>query len=105
MPASSSRRLSVTLFSVLRTQASTGRIGRDFPDAALHQYGLEAQSPDEFLLHLLDLEPELMVRIVTQQAADLRNPAKTLDDVLDELALHAPGFAAAIRDSRSTVAQ
>jgi predicted nucleic acid-binding protein len=78
---------------------------KDFPDAALDRYGIEAQSPDEFLLHLLDLEPEQMVRIVTQQAADLRNPAKTLDDVLDELALHAPGFAAAIRDSRSSVAQ
>lgn len=72
---------------------------RDVPDTALETYGIEAQTPDEFLLNLFDLEPELMVEIVKQQAADLRNPKMTVDAVLDEIAGHAPGFAAAVRDA------
>lgn len=70
---------------------------KHFPAAALDPYEIESQSPDEFLLNLLDLEPTLMVQIVKQQAADLRNPRKTVDVVLSQIALHAPHFASEVR--------
>ncbi len=70
---------------------------RHFGDEALAPYGLEAQSPDTFLTHLYDLNPGQMVEIIRQQAAALRNPPRTTDDVLANLWLHAPGFARRIR--------
>ena len=43
---------------------------KDFPVAALKPLGVEAQSPDEFVLGLLDLAPG--AAIVSTQAADLK---------------------------------
>src|SRR6187431_2047084 len=44
--------------------------------------GIEAQSPDEFLSNLLDLEPHGLVEVVTQQAAALTNPPRSLEDIV-----------------------
>lgn len=57
----------------------------DFPDSALANYGIEAQHPDEFVGHLLDLAPGLVSTVAREQAAALKNPPKTIDDVLDLL--------------------
>ena len=65
---------------------------QDFPAAALRPFTVEAQSPDEFLAYLVDLDPDRMVKIVIQQAGALRKPAKTVEQVLDDLARHAPSF-------------
>jgi predicted nucleic acid-binding protein len=65
---------------------------RDFPEAALSPFGLEAQTSDQFLTHLLYLNPQGMVELLTQQARDLVNPPMSLPELLEELALHAPGF-------------
>lgn len=70
---------------------------RDFPEAALAPYGIEACSPDVFLSRLLASEPNVMTRIVLQQAADLRSPPMTVDEVLHLLAQHAPAFVEAVR--------
>ncbi|MBC6422167.1 MAG: PIN domain-containing protein [Hormoscilla sp. SP5CHS1] len=70
---------------------------RDFPDRALAPLGIQALSPDKFLMRLFYEYSERMMRIITEQAAQLRNPPKTVEEVLDELALDAPQFAAAIR--------
>jgi polyhydroxyalkanoate synthesis regulator phasin len=69
----------------------------DFPSGALAPYGIEARSPDAFLQDLFDREAALMAEIIQQQAADLRNPAKTVEDVLRAIALHAPSFADGVR--------
>jgi predicted nucleic acid-binding protein len=75
---------------------------RDFPAQALEPHGVEAQSPDDFLVNLFDLDPTLMVRLIESQAADLKNPPATVERVLDNLAIDAPRFAAHIRSARRT---
>lgn len=59
--------------------------------------GLEAQSPDELLSHLFALAPDVLVEIVRSQAADLRRPPRTFEDVLSVLDRSVPGFAASVR--------
>jgi predicted nucleic acid-binding protein len=69
---------------------------RDFRDLPS---GIEAQSPDEFLCHLFDLNPEEMVAVVRKQAARLKKPPRSFEDVLGSLAKSAPRFAALVRDA------
>ena len=71
---------------------------QDFPAAALKPYSVEAQSPDRFLTDLFDLYPDTLVRILTEQGADLRQP-RTLEQMLDSLTPHVPGFVEAVRRS------
>lgn len=55
--------------------------------------GVEAQSPDEFLCNLLDLDPGGMVALVKNQAAALQNPPRSFDQLLRGLAKLVPDFA------------
>lgn len=68
---------------------------RDLPD------GIEAQHPDEFFSHLFDLDPEALTGIVLSQAADLKRPPRTFEDILGALAKLVPDFAAAVRKHAS----
>lgn len=70
---------------------------RHFPTLALAPYNVEAQSPDEFLMNLADLSPSTMVRIIREQAAALKNPALSANEVLDDIGLQAPSFVALMR--------
>jgi predicted nucleic acid-binding protein len=54
--------------------------------------GFEAQAPDEFLCHLNDLDPPMMIEIIRQQAADLENPPRTAVEIANALAKMAPEF-------------
>lgn len=73
---------------------------KDFSSKALAPFPVEAQSPDRFLLHLLDADRDLLIEVLTQQAAALRHPPKTVRDICDALARDAPQFAARlIRES------
>jgi predicted nucleic acid-binding protein len=65
---------------------------RDFPEASLSPFGVRTQTPDQFLTHLLHLNPQGMVELLTQQARDLGNPPMSLQELLEELTLHAPDF-------------
>lgn len=65
----------------------------DLPD------GIEAQSPDDFLCNLFELDPERMCDLVREQAADMRKPPRSLDQLLDGLGKMVPEFATAIRAS------
>ncbi len=58
---------------------------RDFPAETLSPYNIEAQDPDEFLLNIIDLKPSVVSQVIVQQAAALRNPQQTADEVLDLL--------------------
>ncbi|HEX6776588.1 MAG TPA: PIN domain-containing protein [Ktedonobacterales bacterium] len=75
---------------------------RDFPKRALEPFHIEAQSPDEFLIHLFDLDPKNMERLLREQARDLRKRSKTVWELLDTLAQHTPRFAALMRDYLKT---
>lgn len=59
---------------------------KDFPAKILNPYNIEAQTPDAFVLHLIDLAPETVSAVIQGQAAALNNPPMTVDDVLDHLA-------------------
>lgn len=72
---------------------------RDFPSAAAAPLGVTSESPDDFLRSLWSESPQELLTIIRQQAAALRRPEHTLDQVLDNLALHAPQFAALAREA------
>ncbi|HLL00208.1 MAG TPA: PIN domain-containing protein [Myxococcaceae bacterium] len=59
--------------------------------------GLEAQSPDEFLCNLFDLDPEEFVALLREQAADLVKPPMTFDELLERLARVVPDLVAVVR--------
>lgn len=64
---------------------------RNLPD------GIEAHSPSTFLTDLLDLEPAGVVDLLKKQAAALKRPLKTFDQLLDGLATTVPEFVEQIR--------
>jgi hypothetical protein len=72
---------------------------KDFPRSALSEFHVEAQSPDEFLTDLLDLDSDVMLRILQEQANDLTSPPMTFDDLLTVLdkKLNLHGFTRAVR--------
>jgi hypothetical protein len=59
--------------------------------------GIEAQSPDDFLCNLLDLDREAIIGIVRGQAAAMKRPPRTFEELLDGLAKTVPDFASTIR--------
>jgi hypothetical protein len=60
--------------------------------------GVEAQSPDEFLCNLFDLDPEGFVEMLREQAADLVKPPVSFDELLRRLDRAVPDLVAAVRD-------
>lgn len=55
---------------------------KDFPAAALTSYNIEAQHPDEFLVSLFDIVPGAVCGAVKRQREGLRNPPKTIEELL-----------------------
>ena len=47
---------------------------RDFPASALSPFGIEAQHPDTFIGHLIDVDARTVLAAVRAQRAALRNP-------------------------------
>lgn len=60
--------------------------------------GVEAQSPDEFLCNLFDLDPNGVEELLRDQAADLVKPTMTFEELLERLTKVAPEFVVAVRD-------
>jgi len=60
---------------------------KDFPASALAQYGIEAQHPDEFVVRLLDLAPEVVCEAVRLHRQSLKRPPKTVAEFLTTLEL------------------
>lgn len=58
---------------------------KDFPSAALAAHGVEAQHPDDFILERIEEAPALVTQVLMEQAAVLKNPPRTIDDVLAAL--------------------
>jgi hypothetical protein len=55
---------------------------RDFPDHVLDPYNIEAQHPDEFIRHLLDLAPRVVIDAVRRQQLSLLNPPVAMPELL-----------------------
>ena len=66
---------------------------RHFPAEVLKPLGIEAMSPDQFLCNLLDLAPEIIHGCLNTIAARQRNPARTVQALLQILSRQAPTFA------------
>jgi predicted nucleic acid-binding protein len=58
---------------------------RDFPSDTIVSFGIEAQHPDEFVLHLLDLAPGAVVAAAQNHRQSLKNPTKTVAEYLETL--------------------
>ena len=59
---------------------------KDFPTSALEPFNIEAQTPDVFVLHVVDLAPGLVATVVQRQVSALGRPTVTVDELLDRLA-------------------
>lgn len=71
---------------------------KDFPEDRLAPTGVAVSHPDDFLLDQLDLHPGMVLQLLTEQVADLRNPPSDLDGVLNRLErCGVPRFADAVR--------
>ena len=66
---------------------------RDFPRESLAEWGIEAQHPDEFLIHLVDLYPAVVVSKLHDQAATI---GRSLSELLTTLRNGVPHFASTI---------
>lgn len=75
---------------------------RDFPAEALEPFSIEAQSPDVFVLHLLEFARDEVIMAITKQAAALSQPPTTFDELLGRLSeVGLSRSVAAIRDRQS----
>lgn len=69
---------------------------KDFPVDELQAFGIEVQHPDNFLLNQLDLDSNLAIAVLLDQAAATRRPAITPKALVERLArCGVPRFAAA----------
>ena len=59
---------------------------KDFPAESLSPFGIEAQHPDDFLVHLIDLHPAATSAAAKRHRARLKNPPRTVDEYLETLA-------------------
>jgi hypothetical protein len=59
----------------------------DFPPHVLKEFDIEAQHPDEFIRHLLDLAPGLVIEAAENHRKSLKNPPKTVEEYLAALEL------------------
>lgn len=58
---------------------------KDFPPATLASFDIEVQTPDEFLLNQLDLDPQRTMNVLQEQARATRNPAMDVATLLERL--------------------
>lgn len=65
---------------------------KDFPEAALAPYGIEAWPPDTLLTVLFQRDPLKMVDIIRFFAESQHAPPRTVQDVLNRLSKDAPRF-------------
>lgn len=56
---------------------------QDFPSQCLAPYRIEAQHPDDEVLHLMDSSPAAVCGAAARQRKTLKNPPKTDDEYLD----------------------
>jgi hypothetical protein len=73
---------------------------KDFPDEVLERYEIEARHPDEFILQLIDLAPNVVMEAAETHRQSLKNPPKSTEEFLETLdAQGLPKSVAALRKS------
>lgn len=71
---------------------------KHFPNDVLNCLDIEAQHPDIFLTRLFDIDPNLVTKVVRQQAQDLQRPPTTIDELLNILSKQVPIFASKVKN-------
>ena len=57
----------------------------DFPEEVLKSFGIQAQHPDDFVLHLLDLNATEVCEAAKMQRESLKKPPLSKADFLNSL--------------------
>ena len=77
---------------------------KDFPPSVLQPHGIEALSPDEFVLRLIRDNPDRVLQAARDHRADLKNPPKTVEEYLSTLEKQGlPQTVAFLREHESEV--
>jgi predicted nucleic acid-binding protein len=72
---------------------------KHFPRQSAEPHDVEIQHPDEFLVHLFDLDKELAVALIEEQASDQRKPPITVLELLGMLQrAGVPRFSSLVHD-------
>ncbi len=58
---------------------------KDFPARILEEYDIEAQTPDEFIYHLIGLYPDEVRNAAEIHRSSMSNPSKSVEEYLDSL--------------------
>jgi predicted nucleic acid-binding protein len=61
---------------------------KDFPDSALRPFKIKAIHPDDFLLEVIDSQPESVLMALRKQRAQLKKPAMTSSEFLVAFSKH-----------------
>jgi len=71
---------------------------KDFPIELLREYEIAAQHPDQFILDLLDLDPDAVKEVAETHRRSLKNPPKSVEEYLASIeAQGLPQSATALR--------
>jgi hypothetical protein len=72
---------------------------KDFPESVLAPLGLEAMSADQFVLDIVDLDPDTVIDVLEAQVAGLAKQKRTVPELLDTLERNVlPRAAAKLRE-------
>lgn len=55
---------------------------KDFPDDLLEEFDIDAQTPDEFMYHLINLSPNEVRNAAEEHRTSLLNPPMSLDEYI-----------------------
>jgi hypothetical protein len=74
---------------------------KDFPNDILAAHAIRASTPGDYLTDLIQEFPHLLLEIVHEQAAAMRQPPMTFAALAAKLAEYAPTFGALLREMES----
>jgi predicted nucleic acid-binding protein len=61
---------------------------RHFPTEILELHDINALNPNDFVMHLTQTNPELVIKAVQMQHANLKHPSLSLEQFLNQLEAH-----------------
>ena len=72
---------------------------KDFPNEVLQQYEMEGLHPDEFILQLIDVAPDVVMDAAETHRQSLKNPPKSIEEF--HASLEAQGLAKSVAALRT----
>lgn len=70
---------------------------RHFPSAACEPHGISIRTPDDLLCDIAGTWPDLVVAVLSAQAARKARPPMSLPEMLERLQVHVPRFVGIVR--------